>query len=101
LCPAARGIILPHDCGMAHDADEITQRVLRFTYDGLVNDAASFAGISLPAARALKPRRFSSHIEVERMRAGIKVYCTRLGADDELAEYLSTRWLEQFRPLAM
>ena len=86
---------------MGTDDHDLRQHVLWLTYEGLVADAARFAGVSLAVARAARPQRFSQPSAVEDMRLTIAQVCASAGAEDALGEYLSTRWLEQFQPLPM
>lgn len=83
------------------DHFDLQERVLALTYDGIVADTASFAGIDLAAARERKPQRFATRVEVERARMQIRTECQAAGAPDLLAEFFSTHWLQQFEPVAM
>jgi hypothetical protein len=85
---------------MTSDTD-IKHVVLALIYENLISDLAHFEGISHAAARMRNPKRFNSHLEVERTRLEIVRECARRETGSDLTEFLSTRWLEQFRPLAM
>lgn len=83
------------------DHFDLQERVLALTYNSIVADTASFAGIDLEAARERRPQRFATRIEVERARVQIRSECDAAGAPDLLAEFFSTHWLQQFEPVAM
>jgi hypothetical protein len=82
------------------DTDErhhqLKHRVFELTYRELVGDAAHYAGAAQATRRA--PERFFTRGAVERARAAIAQACDAADADPALAEFLTTRWLEQFAP---
>lgn len=78
--------------------DELTQSVLRMTYDAMVDDALSVRG---PSHVPLRPQRFHSSAAVEKLRSRIVSACHAANAEEGMVEYFSTRWLDRFKPVLM